>query len=82
MTQDALSTLRWKATVLYRTEAGPLDVEMFLDEPCDLHDRIELGPHWDTIASIVFERVNQNERSDLTIEQSENSLEVAPPSDG
>jgi hypothetical protein len=72
MIEDALSThARWKATVLYRTDAGPLDVEMLLDELCDLHDRIEQGPHWDTIASIVIERMNRHEKSDLTIEQAE-----------
>jgi hypothetical protein len=72
MIEDAPSTLaRWKATVWYRTEAGLLDVEMLLDELHDLHDRIEQGPHWDTIASIVVERMNHDERSDLTIEQAE-----------
>jgi hypothetical protein len=72
MIEDALSNrARWNATVLYRTEAGPLDVEMLLDELCDLHDRIEHGPHWDTIASIVVERMNNHERSALTIEQAE-----------
>ena len=72
MIEDALPSLaRWKATVFYRTEAGLLDVKMFLDELCDLHDRIEQGPHWDTIASIVVERMNHDEWPDLTIEQSE-----------
>ena len=72
MIEDALPSLaRWKATVFYRTEAGLLDVKMFLDELCDLHDHIELGPHWDTIARIVVERINPDERPDLTIEQAE-----------
>src|SRR5262245_201054 len=47
---DALSSLaRWQAVVYYRADAAPIDVEMHLSEIADLHDRIELGPHCDTI---------------------------------
>ena len=57
MTDDALSSLaRWHATVTYRTDAGPLDVPMLLREVWDLHDRIEQGPHWDTIEKIEILR--------------------------
>jgi hypothetical protein len=62
-------TARWKATVFYRTDDGPLDVLMFLDELGDLHDRVELGPHWDTIEKIEVERVNHIEDATLTIER-------------
>ena len=42
--------------VSYLTGGEPLAVEMFLREIEDLHDRIELGPHWDTVEFI--ERTN------------------------
>ena len=60
---------RWKATVLYRADAGLFDVPMLLAELGDLHDRIEAGPHWDTIVHIVVERMNHNTCPTLTIEQ-------------
>ena len=72
MTDDALSSLaRWHATVTYRTDAGPLDVPMLLREIGDLHDRIEQGPHWDTIEKIEILRVNHIDSPTLTIEQAE-----------
>jgi hypothetical protein len=60
---------RWKATALYRSEAGLIDVEMYLHELADLHDRIERGPHWDTLVHILVERVNRREPESFTIEQ-------------
>jgi len=72
MTDDALSSLaRWEATVTYRTDAGPLDVPMLLREIWDLHDRIEQGPHWDTIEKIEILRVNHIDSPTLTTEQAE-----------
>jgi hypothetical protein len=70
MADDALSSLaRWHATVTYRTDAGPLDVPMLLREIWDLHDRIEQGPHWDTIERIEILRVNHIDSPTLTTEQ-------------
>jgi hypothetical protein len=70
MTDDALSSLaRWHATVTYRTDAGPLDVPMLLREIWDLHDRIEEGPHWDTIVKIEIRRANHIDSPTLTTEQ-------------
>ena len=44
MFDDSLSSLpRWRATVTYRTEAGPLDVPMVLEEIFDLHDWMQVG---------------------------------------
>jgi hypothetical protein len=57
------------ATVTYRTDAGPLDVPMLLREIGDLHDRIEQGPHWDTIEKIEIRRVNHIDSPTLTYEQ-------------
>ena len=65
------SLARWHATVTYRTDAGPLDVPMLLREICDLHDRIEQGPHWDTIEKIEILRVNHIDSPTLTNQQAE-----------
>jgi hypothetical protein len=55
MADDALSSLaRWHATVIYRHDAGPVDVPMLLRELGDLQDRIEPGPHWDTIVKLRY----------------------------
>jgi hypothetical protein len=72
MADDALSTrVRWHAVVSYRTGGEPLAVEMFLREIEDLHDRIELGPHWDTVELIEIRRVNHTDSAELTLEQAE-----------
>jgi hypothetical protein len=62
--------IRWHAEVHYRTDNGPLLVEHDFEELMELHDRIELGPHWDTIEKIEVFRVNHNTATDLTVEQS------------
>ena len=42
MADDALTSLaRWHAVVKYRTDAGLLDVDMYLEEIGDIQDRIE-----------------------------------------
>jgi len=51
--------IRWHATVLYRSESGVVDVKHDLVELADLHDLVELGPHWDTIEEIHIKRVNE-----------------------
>lgn len=63
-TKDA----RWRAIIVYRTDNGPLDVECWLAEAADLHDRLELGPHWDTVISVTMTRVNHNEDAAMTVE--------------
>lgn len=60
---------RWRATVHYRTDGGLLDVEHWLEELGDIHDLVERGPHWDSIARIEIERVNHCDSSTLTVEQ-------------
>jgi hypothetical protein len=70
MADDALSRLaRWHAVVHYRADAGLVDVEMHLREMGDLHERIELGPHWDTIDRIEIRRINHVDSARLTLEQ-------------
>ena len=72
MTGGALSTkARWHAVVSYRTGFDPLTVEMFLRELEDLHDQIELGPHWDTVELIEIRRINHTNSAKLTLEQAE-----------
>ena len=64
-----MSHYRWRAVVIYRTDAGPLDVEHFLEELHELHDRVEGGPHWDTIQRIEVQRINHCEDVHLTVER-------------
>jgi hypothetical protein len=64
--------LRWNATVHYRTDDGPLNVEHTLLELRDLHDLVERGPHWDTIERIEITRVVPDYGdATLTVERSE-----------
>jgi len=62
--------MRWRATVFYRTDNGPADVEYDLSELAELHNRVERGPHWDTIIKIEIVRINHSTASDLTVEAS------------
>ena len=61
-------TVRWRAIVWYRTEGGLVDVEHFLEELEDLHDRVEAGPHFDTIENISIFRINHVDDERLTVE--------------
>jgi hypothetical protein len=71
MAEDALSTeARWHAVVKYRTDAGLLDVDMYLNEIGDIQDRIESGPHWDIVEIVEIRRINHTDSSKLTLEQS------------
>jgi hypothetical protein len=69
MADDALKGARWHAVVTYRTGAEPHVVEMPLEEIADLHERIELGPHWDTVELIEIRRVNHIDSPTLTLAQ-------------
>ena len=83
MSKDALSRrARWRATVIYRTDAGPVDVPMLLEELADLHDRIEKGPHWDTIVKIEIHRVNHIVSPTLTVEQQATMCGLADAASG
>ncbi len=61
--------IRWKATVIYRSDAGSVDVEHHIHELTDLDVFVEAGPHWDTIEKIEIVRVNHSDSASLTIEQ-------------
>jgi hypothetical protein len=43
---------RWTATVIYRRDDGVLPVEHDLAELWELHQLVENGPNWNTIAEI------------------------------
>jgi len=62
---------RWRAVIWYRATCGLVDVEYWLAELTDLHDRIESGPHFDTVEKIDVVRVNHIDNPGLTIEQAE-----------
>jgi hypothetical protein len=51
-TQALPTVVRWHAAVHYRADAGMVDVHHDLIELEELHDLIERGPHWATIARI------------------------------
>ena len=61
---------RWHTVVHYRADDGTVDVEHELQELYELHDLVELGPHWDTIEKIEVFRVNHSTDEKLTVERS------------
>jgi hypothetical protein len=40
---------RWKATIEYEHQNGPIVIEYFFEEISDLHRIIENGPDWNTL---------------------------------
>ena len=62
---------RWLAEITYNTDGGPTIVPHDLEEISDLHDLIERGPHWDTIALIQIFRVDHCTAQDLTVERAQ-----------
>ena len=47
--------MRWKATLIYRTDNGPVDVEHTFEELEELHDIVERGPDWNSLIKITVE---------------------------
>ena len=47
--------MRWKATLIYRTDNGPVDVEHTFEELEELHDIVERGPDWNCIEDITIQ---------------------------
>ena len=62
------TTARWKATIWYNSETGPLDVEHGIEELEELHDIVERGPDWNTIDRITI-TLDRKSDEGLTIEQ-------------
>ena len=69
---------RWTATIYYRGDDNVVDVTHDLSELYELHDLVELGPHWDTIIRIVINRVEHIDDENLTLEQAENLVVPVP----
>ena len=63
--------IRWQASVIYRTDQGPVDVVRDIEEIEDLHDLVEAGPHFDTVQEIRIIRVGHLDGDSLTVEQAE-----------
>lgn len=61
-------TSRWRATITYRSENGPIDVDHYIEEIDELHDIVERGPHWDTIREIRVVKA-EREYNPITLEQ-------------
>jgi hypothetical protein len=68
-TASSTEPARWWAVIHYRTETGTSCLEHLLEEVYELHDEVELGPHWDTIEKIEVFRINHNTDAALTVEQ-------------
>ena len=65
---------RWHAVVQYRTgNETPKNVELYLEEIGDIHDHIEHGPHWETVAIIEIRRINHIASPNLTLKQADES---------
>ena len=64
-----MSDHRWCAKIFYRTSNGLIDVQHLFDELEQLHDIVEAGPSWQTIARI--EVVYTGLKETLTIEEAD-----------
>ncbi len=53
MTKGWQSLPRWAATITYKTDNGPLEVDHVFQELEDLHDLVERGPNFFAIEKIV-----------------------------
>ena len=62
---------RWLATVTYRTDSGPTEVDHAFGELFDLHDLIEDGPSWYSIEKIEIRFQPMHDVPTVTIEESE-----------
>jgi hypothetical protein len=71
MHEDGPPLILWHAITYYRTENGTVEIEHDLEELWELHNLIELGPHWDTIEKIEVFRVNHITDEKLTVERSQ-----------
>ena len=59
---------RWHATIFYRSDAGPVDVDHDFEELEELHDLVERGPDWNTIIQIIVTLARTTDEG-LTIER-------------
>lgn len=64
-----MMVVRWRVTVIYRTDTGSVDVIHDLEELEEIEELIDAGPHWDTVIEIKIVRVNHIDSPTLTVEQ-------------
>ena len=62
--------LRWIATVIYRGDLGPIDVEHHVEELSELHDLVERGPDWNCIERIEIVLHPKRRAYNDTVEES------------
>jgi hypothetical protein len=60
---------RWHATIIYRSDSGPVDVEHDFEELAELHNLVERGPNWNAIERITVRLQRKSESAGFTIEQ-------------
>ena len=70
MTMHGQEALRWRATIVYRTEMGLVDVVHDVVDIDDLAQLVEDGFHIDTVDQVTFRRLNWIEDPQMTVEQS------------
>lgn len=57
---------RWSVNIAYRSAVGIVNVPIDIEELNKLAERVERGPHWDTIDSIEIRRIDGD--CSLTVE--------------
>lgn len=70
-TQEAPTVKRWAVLIYYRTKDGESLILHELEELSDLHEIVEAGPHFDTIARINVFRINHIDSPNLAVEATE-----------
>jgi hypothetical protein len=70
MTEN-LKPIRWLATVTYRTDSGPTEVDHAFQELGELADIIEAGPNWFAIVKIEILLQDKTLLPGLTVEGAE-----------
>lgn len=68
---ENLTPLRWIATVTYRTDSGPTEVNHAFQELDELADIIEAGPNWFAIVKIEIRLQDKTLLPGLTVEGAE-----------
>ena len=61
---------RWRASILYRHDAGLKAQAFDIEELEEIHDLVEAGPHWGTIENITITLLSPDRT--LTVEEAEN----------
>jgi hypothetical protein len=68
--KDAPEHPRWIATVTYRSERGPIDIDHHFEELDELWDLIERGPNWNALVEIkVILNPRRSTYAGLTVER-------------